>query len=185
MKYRLTILGCGSSTGVPSIENGGGKCDPSQSKNHRTRTSAFLEISDLISPQEKFNILFDTSPDFKEQALINKIRSIDAIFFTHHHADHMYGLSDVRGINRIIKKSIDCFLHASTLEVMQRTFYFIFSSNLAHQNLYASSPHSDDRFYQTCINPILINYFKKFYLNNNKIEVTPTLQDHGSLDSAK
>ena len=77
---KFTVLGCGSSLGVPRIDGFFGKCDPSNIKNHRTRCCAHIKFENL-------NILIDTSPDLRFQLLKNKINNINYVFYTHAHAD--------------------------------------------------------------------------------------------------
>ena len=89
MSIKFTILGCGSSLGIPRIDGYFGKCDPKNKKNFRSRCSA------LISIKSK-NILIDTSPDLKNQLLLNKVKSIDNVFYTHHHADQTHGINELR-----------------------------------------------------------------------------------------
>ena len=89
MKVKFTILGCGSSLGVPRIDGYFGNCDPKNKKNYRTRCSALLTCDNL-------NVIFDTSPDLKAQLLHNKITNIDYVFYTHHHADQTHGINELR-----------------------------------------------------------------------------------------
>ena len=80
MSLKFTILGCGSSLGIPRIDGYYGNCDPNNKKNVRTRCSALIRSKNL-------NILIDTSPDLKSQLLANKVKNIDKVFYTHDHAD--------------------------------------------------------------------------------------------------
>ena len=89
MSIKFTILGCGSSLGVPRIDGNFGYCNPKNKKNHRSRCSA------LISSNQK-NILIDTSPDIKSQLLRSKIKNIDSVFYTHPHADQTHGINELR-----------------------------------------------------------------------------------------
>ena len=89
MKLKFTILGCGSSMGVPRSDGYWGKCNPKEKKNFRTRCSA------LISSLNK-NILIDTSPDLRSQLLKNKIKTINDVIYTHYHADQTHGINDLR-----------------------------------------------------------------------------------------
>ena len=86
---KFTILGCGSSMGVPRPDGFFGKCDPKNPKNLRTRCSAFIKSRDS-------NLLIDTSPDLRNQMLKNKIAHIDCVFYTHNHADQTHGINDLR-----------------------------------------------------------------------------------------
>ncbi len=89
MKVKFTILGCGSSLGVPRIDGFFGNCNPNNKKNYRTRSSALISLNDV-------NILIDTSPDLKKQLLSNNIKNIDKVFYTHNHADQTHGINELR-----------------------------------------------------------------------------------------
>ena len=89
MKLKFTILGCGSSLGIPRIDGYYGNCDPNNKKNVRSRCSALIRSKNL-------NILIDTSPDLKSQLLANKVKNIDKVFYTHDHADQTHGINELR-----------------------------------------------------------------------------------------
>ena len=89
MLKKLTILGSGSSLGVPRIDGDFGKCSPKNKKNYRTRCCAHLKFNEI-------NILIDTSPDLRAQLLKNKIRDVNTILYTHAHADQTHGINDLR-----------------------------------------------------------------------------------------
>ena len=86
---RFTILGCGSSMGVPRPDGNFGNCNPNNKKNIRTRCSIFVKIN-------KSKFIIDTSPDIRSQFLKNKIYDIDFALFTHAHADHILGINELR-----------------------------------------------------------------------------------------
>jgi phosphoribosyl 1,2-cyclic phosphate phosphodiesterase len=125
MQYKITVLGCGGSNGVPSIENGYGDCDPNNIKNNRTRTSLLI---DIFNNNEQYSILIDVSPDFRYQALKNNIKKIDTILLTHHHSDHIYGIHELRSINRLTKKPIDFYLNQDSLNAIKQCFYYLFNN---------------------------------------------------------
>ncbi len=89
MSVKFTILGCGSSLGVPTIDGYFGKCDPLNKKNYRTRCSALITT-------ENINFLIDTSSDIKNQLLTNKVNNINRVFYTHSHADQTHGINELR-----------------------------------------------------------------------------------------
>ncbi|MBC8129443.1 MAG: MBL fold metallo-hydrolase [Rhizobiaceae bacterium] len=91
---RLTILGCGSSPGVPRITGDWGACDPKEPKNRRRRCSALVQ---RITTEGTTNIVIDCGPDFREQMVDAGVRRLDAVVITHPHADHIHGLDDLRG----------------------------------------------------------------------------------------
>src|SRR3954447_24098053 len=95
MSLRFTILGCGSSGGVPRPALGWGVCDPDNPKNRRRRCSLLVERH---SDRGTTRVLIDTSPDLREQLLDANVDFIDAIFLTHEHADQTHGIDDLRGV---------------------------------------------------------------------------------------
>ena len=97
---KATILGCGPSSGVPTVAEGWGACDPENPRNRRLRPSILVENGATT-------VLVDTSPDLRQQLLRAEIRRLDAVLFTHGHADHLHGIDDLRGINKAM--SGKCF----------------------------------------------------------------------------
>jgi phosphoribosyl 1,2-cyclic phosphate phosphodiesterase len=91
---RFTILGCGSSPGVPRIDGDWGACDPDNPKNRRRR-AAFL-VEQIAADGSRTTVVIDTGPDFREQMIAANVRNIDAVLYTHPHADHIHGIDDVR-----------------------------------------------------------------------------------------
>lgn len=119
MSLTLTILGCGTSSGVPRIGNDWGDCDPTEPKNRRTRVSILVE-----SPTTR--ILVDTSPDMRMQLLAADVMDIDAILWTHDHADHCHGLDDVRQIYHHRGAPVPGYARAETLALLQQRFGYVF-----------------------------------------------------------
>ncbi len=94
-RQRFTILGCSSSPGVPRINGDWGACDPNNPRNRRTRASFLIE---QIGPDGGVTtVVVDTGPDFREQMVAARVQHIDAVFYTHAHADHLHGIDDLRG----------------------------------------------------------------------------------------
>jgi phosphoribosyl 1,2-cyclic phosphate phosphodiesterase len=121
---KITLLGCGGSAGVPSpggADGAGdwGACDPAEPRNRRTRSSILLES------QEK-RLLIDTSPDMRDQLLACRVPKVDAILFTHAHADHIAGFDDVRLLNRAGGAPIPIFGTEPTLAEIRRRFDYAF-----------------------------------------------------------
>ena len=100
MKTFLTILGCGSSMGVPRADGFWGSCDKNNKKNYRTRCSVFISKGNN-------NILIDTSPDLRFQLLKNKIKNITSVLYSHMHADQTHGINDLRVFFLKNKKKIN------------------------------------------------------------------------------
>ena len=119
MKNKFTILGCGSSLGSPWITNYSAKLKKNQ-KNIRTRCCAHIQKGDL-------SILIDTSPDIKHQFLANNIKSLDAIVYTHEHADQTTGIFEMRPFYWKNKKKIPVYGSYRTIKNLKRTYTFCFS----------------------------------------------------------
>src|SRR5271166_2563117 len=112
---RVTVLGCGASTGVPAIGPNWGECDPYDPRNRRRRVSVLVEASDVA-------ILIDTSPDLREQLIDARVSRLDAVLMTHAHADHLHGIDDLRQLNRIMKAVIPLWADAKTLGEIRHRF---------------------------------------------------------------
>lgn len=116
---KVKILGCGTSGGIPFINGFWGNCDPNNPKNRRTRASVCLE-------HKGKNILIDCSPDVRQQCLENKITDIDAVVFTHAHADHCHGLNDLCLMSRFKKQLIPLYGDQNTMDQIQAAFGYAF-----------------------------------------------------------
>ncbi|NQW00152.1 MAG: MBL fold metallo-hydrolase [Rhodospirillales bacterium] len=114
---RVTILGSGSSGGVPVAGTGWGKCDPENPKNMRLRPSILIETRGKT-------LLIDTSPDLRQQLLNTDIRHIDAVIYSHAHADHLHGIDDLRGINRVMAAPIPMYADRPTLAEIRSRFAY-------------------------------------------------------------
>ena len=118
---KITILGCGTSAGVPNIAFGWEDCDPNQKKNRRLRSSILVEI-------QNERILIDTTPDLREQLLTLENKNITAVFFTHAHADHSHGIDDLRPIVQKKGKAIHAYFCEETFIDLQKKFSYIFET---------------------------------------------------------
>ena len=121
---QVTVLGCGGSAGVPQIGGADGRgdwgqCDPTEARNRRTRSS-------IVIKGDGGSLLVDTSPDMREQLLACAIARVDAILFTHAHADHIIGLDDVRGLNRTAGRPLEVYGTRETLDEIGRRFDYAF-----------------------------------------------------------
>src|SRR5438309_7596431 len=129
MQATLTVLGSGTSHGVPAIGCDCAVCRSPDPRDRRTRPSILIEArSEPVSPFAGAvrSILVDTSTDLRAQALANDVRRVDAILFTHSHADHVFGLDDVRRFNAMQRGSIPCYADAETLADLRQMFAYIF-----------------------------------------------------------
>ena len=122
MKARLTVLGSGTSMGVPTIGCTCAVCHSSDPLDRRTRPSVLVEYSD------KF-VLIDTTPDFREQAIREKITRIDAVLYTHTHADHILGLDDLRPLSYHRSGKIPLYARPEAAEFIRNMFRYIFDAD--------------------------------------------------------
>lgn len=121
MTLTLTILGCGSSAGVPRPAMGWGACDPKNPKNRRRRCSLMAERA---SKEGMTRVVIDTSPDLREQLIDANVDHIDAVFLSHEHADQTHGIDDLRSVVLHQRRRIPVYLNKSTaVDVMQRFSY--------------------------------------------------------------
>ncbi|MSV34956.1 MAG: MBL fold metallo-hydrolase [Bryobacterales bacterium] len=117
---RITVLGSGTSSGVPTIGCGCATCASTDPRDNRLRPSVLVQYGGK-------NVLIDATPDFRTQALRAEIRRVDAILLTHAHADHILGLDDVRPLNYHQKMSIPVYGTAETFAVVRRVFQYAFN----------------------------------------------------------
>ncbi|MBV9568493.1 MAG: MBL fold metallo-hydrolase [Hyphomicrobiales bacterium] len=125
MSLRVTILGCGSSGGVPRVGGDWGACDPGNPKNRRRRCSLLLESGE---GEAAMTVLVDTSPDLREQLLDAKVRRLDAIVFTHAHADHTHGVDDLRPLVIAGRARLDAWMDEMTAVALKRRFGYVFET---------------------------------------------------------
>jgi phosphoribosyl 1,2-cyclic phosphate phosphodiesterase len=145
---RVTILGSGGSGGVPIADGtpGGnwGRCDPKNPRNRRRRVSVLVEDSGSTA-------LVDTSPDLRDQLLDAKVRKLDAVFFTHAHADHVHGIDELRSLVRARGGPVDAYMDAATWGELKRRYPYIFASTCDPDSLYP--PQLRDRLIETLGQP--------------------------------
>jgi phosphoribosyl 1,2-cyclic phosphate phosphodiesterase len=126
MSRTLTILGCGSSGGVPRVgANGWGDCDPTNPKNRRRRCSVLIRQK---ANDGETTVLVDTSPDLREQLISAGVTRLDAILYTHDHADHTHGIDDIRPLALINRKRIDAWSDAATFDGLNTRFGYVFAA---------------------------------------------------------
>jgi phosphoribosyl 1,2-cyclic phosphate phosphodiesterase len=125
MTLALTILGCGSSAGVPRPALGWGACDPNNPKNRRRRCSLMAERT---SSHGTTRIVIDTAPDLREQLIDAGVDHIDAVFLTHEHADQTHGIDDLRSVVLHQRRRIPVYLNQSTAKDIMHRFSYCFIS---------------------------------------------------------
>lgn len=116
---KIRILGCGTSSGVPRIGNDWGACDPAEARNRRTRAS-------ILTMSGTTKILVDTSPDMRAQLLDADVADVDAVIWTHDHADHCHGLDDLRQLFHARGRPVDGYARRDALESLQHRFAYAF-----------------------------------------------------------
>lgn len=120
MNMRLTFLGTGSSQGIPVVACDCATCQSADPRDSRLRTSALVEVGDV-------RLVIDVGPDFRQQMLRARVRSLDGILLTHEHRDHVAGLDDVRAFNWVLQRPIDVWASSRTAEAMRRDFSYAFA----------------------------------------------------------
>ena len=155
---KVTVLGCGTSGGVPRIDGHWGDCDPSEPRNRRRRVSIALE-------QGSTRLLVDTSPDLREQFLDAGIRDLDAVLYTHDHADHVHGFDELRALAFARRQAVDIWADQATLATLKTRFPYAFETL--------------SRYYRPFVEPHLIE--GPFSVGG--IDVTPFAQGHGDVAS--
>lgn len=168
--FRGRILGCGSSTGVPRVGPDGpdwGACDPDNPRNRRTRCSILVEQDGVV-------ILIDTSPDLREQLLAARCGRIDAVLYTHDHADQIHGIDDLRSIAYFARRRLPVFADAITFETLRARFGYCFETPPGS----GYPPILDGRIIPEPFGP-----FSVHGQGGASVEVVPFAQEHGRIRS--
>jgi phosphoribosyl 1,2-cyclic phosphate phosphodiesterase len=169
MTLTVTILGCGSSGGVPRPAIGWGACDPNNPKNRRRRCSILVERS---GAEGKTTVLVDTGPDLREQLLSAGVERIDGVLYTHEHADHTHGVDDLRSLFMRHRRRLDAYLSASTAAMMRECFGYIFDTPAG-----SSYPPILNEHVITPGRPVVV------VGPGGPVTALPFLQHHGEIDS--
>lgn len=169
MSYRLTILGCGSSGGVPRVGTMWGQCDPTNPKNRRRRCSVLIERQ---GPRGATAVLVDTPADLREQLLMVRAEWLDGVLYTHDHADHTHGIDDLRMVAYAMKRRIDVYADRATLDSLVQRFAYCFET-----------PRGSS--YPPILNPLLIEPGATLTVagKGGPIAATAIPQIHGDISS--
>ena len=149
MSLRITILGCGSSGGVPRVGGDWGLCDPVNAKNRRRRCSIMLEQTGTSGTTR---VLIDTSPDLREQMLSANVSEIDGVWYTHEHADHTHGIDELRGFFLRMRRKVPIWADAPTSSMLMSRFAYCFAAPegsdyppvLRHHAIVAGTPFATE-----------------------------------------
>jgi phosphoribosyl 1,2-cyclic phosphate phosphodiesterase len=169
MSLTFTILGCGSSGGVPRPALGWGACDPNNPKNRRRRCSLLVERR---NGDKVTRVLVDTSPDLREQLIDAQVDWVDGILYTHEHADHTHGIDDLRALTMHKHRRLDAYLDDATARVLFHRFGYCF----------VTPPGSN---YPPIMNEHRMRPGDAVTIKGEGGEITamPFLQDHGDIPS--
>jgi phosphoribosyl 1,2-cyclic phosphate phosphodiesterase len=155
---RVRLLGSGTSSGVPRIGNDWGKCDPNEPKNRRRRASILVRTDETT-------ILVDTSPDMREQLLDAQCGAVDAVIWTHDHADHTHGIDDLRQLWFVKRGPIDGYARPETMATLKTRFGYAFQGTGQYPPTVAEHRLPDD-----------------FWIGDVRVRVVD--QPHGAITSA-
>ena len=165
--YRFTILGCGSSGGVPRLGGDWGDCDPTNRKNRRRRCSLLVE---RIGAEGITRVLIDTSPDMRDQLLDAGVGTLDAVAYTHSHADHVHGIDDLRQIVFNLRRRLPIWADGPTQGALLDRFAYAFVQP-------EGSPYPPILDLHTIDGPFTIQGA------GGPLTLTPFVADHGSIDA--
>lgn len=169
-RLRLTILGCASSPGVPRINGDWGNCDPANPRNRRSRAAALVE---RIRPDgSTTRVAIDTGPDFRAQMIAAGVTHLDAVVYTHPHADHIHGIDDLRGFVLVQNRRMDIHADEPTLKRLREAFAYCFET----------PPGSN---YPPIVTPHLIRHEAPFAIEGagGVLTFVPLPQVHGDIRS--
>ena len=156
---RAQILGSGGSSGVPSIGGNWGQCNPHDRRNRRLRPALLVE-------HNQTTILVDTPPELRLQLLRGHITRLDAVLYTHAHADHCHGIDDLREICRLLQSPLPCYADENTLKTLKKRFDYCFLPWTPQNKRFISQP-------------ILIPHIVTQPFRVKDIDIIPFTQDHG------
>jgi len=169
MTLRFTILGCGSSGGVPRPALGWGVCDPHNPKNRRRRTSLLVERH---GPGGVTRVLVDTSPDLREQLLDAEVDWVDSVLYTHEHADHCHGIDDLRGLFIHRRKRVPVWLDERVSQVLHARFGYCFAAPAGSDYPPIVREHRMEAYHAVTVEG-----------EGGPITALPILQQHGDITS--
>lgn len=166
---RVTILGCGSSGGVPRADGDWGDCDPNEPRNRRSRCSLLVQrwAGAAGHPKDATTVLIDTAPDLRTQLAEAKPNHIDAVLFSHDHADQTHGIDDLRAYVLKMRRRMPVWMDQTTRATLHPRFRYCFESQSGYP---AILEHAGDL---APLSPVVIEG------PGGKLECLPLMQDHG------
>ena len=170
MSLTFTILGCGSSMGVPRVALGWGDCDPANPKNRRRRCSLLIEQVDAQGHRTR--VLVDCTPDLRMQLLEAEVDWLDGVLITHEHADHIHGIDDLRPLFIHKRRRVDVYLDEATSRGLHARFGYCFMTPPGSDYPPILSEHR-----------IVAGQPVSIHGQGGAIEALPVLQDHGDIPS--
>ena len=170
MSLKFTILGCGSSMGVPRVALGWGDCDPNEPKNRRRRCSLLVERANAMGQVTR--ALVDCTPDLRMQLLDAKVDWLDGVLFTHEHADHTHGVDDLRPLFVNKRRRVDVWLDEPTSQSMHARFGYCFTTPPGREYPPILTEHRLEAGHGVAIDG-----------QGGPIQVLPILQNHGDIPS--
>jgi len=169
-RLEFTLLGTGSSGGVPRLGNDWGVCDPAEPKNRRLRCSALCELF-ASEVDEPTRVLIDTAPDMRQQLLSEGVDRLDAVFITHDHADQTHGLDDVRALALRARAPIDVHMDEATGQTLIEKFHYCFEGKGGYPAILALQPFLECNVSRSATGP------------GGTLSILPLEQSHGYICS--
>ncbi len=170
MTLTFTILGCGSSMGVPRVALGWGECDPNNPKNRRRRCSLLVERVQGVGKATR--VLVDCSPDLRQQLLDAGVERLDGVLITHEHADHTHGIDDLRPLFIKNRRQVDLYMDEPTSRAMHARFAYCFMTPPGSEYPPILNEHRIEPGWPVAIEG-----------QGGPIEALPVLQAHGDIPS--
>jgi phosphoribosyl 1,2-cyclic phosphate phosphodiesterase len=170
-RLEFVILGCGSSGGVPRADGEWGACDPSNGKNARSRCALMVRRRSEAGPEQETTVLIDTSPDLRLQTAAAGVKRVDAVLFTHDHADQTAGIDDLRAFFLRHRRRTPCYMDAYTRRNIMRRFAYVFEGDGGYPAICDTEPLPDHGVAWTIEGP------------SGAIPLTTFEQDHGDIKS--
>lgn len=170
---RVTILGCGSSGGVPRIGDDWGDCDPAEPKNRRSRCGLLLQRwrGAPSTPAQATTVLIDTAPELREQLVPTRVRHVDAVFYSHDHADQAHGIDDLRVLAMLMRRRVPVYMNDETRASLRVRFGYCFEGAGGYPAVLEDAGALEPAA------PVRIDG------PGGPIEALPLSQDHGDVES--